>query len=302
MIVSIVVITYNSEKTVLNTLVSIENQLYNEIELIISDDCSKDKTIEICNNWLKLHEKRFVKSTFLSSSINTGISLNLNRAIEHVSGEWIKIIAGDDMLLPNCISDNIHFVSRNDEAKVVFSNQQSFSMVDGKIVLGSEFGKKNLLSFGELTAKEQYLSLLESNKLPASTAFIKKTIFKENVYNPLYKYMEDIPMWINLTKKGVKIFCFETSTVLYRIDESLSHTSNSYFSERLFESERLFFELERGPYMLEEGLKNTYIKYKKIFLLMELRLALLGNRRSFFHDIISVIIKYIVFIFAKYSG
>lgn len=51
-LVSVIVITYNSAKYVLETLESIRVQSYQNIELIISDDCSKDNTIDICRNWI----------------------------------------------------------------------------------------------------------------------------------------------------------------------------------------------------------------------------------------------------------
>lgn len=53
-LVSVIVITYNSSKYVLETLNSVAAQTYDNIELIISDDCSKDNTVEICRNWLKM--------------------------------------------------------------------------------------------------------------------------------------------------------------------------------------------------------------------------------------------------------
>ena len=51
-LVSIIVITYNSAKYVLETLESAKNQTYQNIELIISDDCSIDNTVDICTRWL----------------------------------------------------------------------------------------------------------------------------------------------------------------------------------------------------------------------------------------------------------
>lgn len=53
-LVSVIVITYNSSKYVLETLNSVAAQTYDNIELIISDDCSVDNTVEICRNWLKM--------------------------------------------------------------------------------------------------------------------------------------------------------------------------------------------------------------------------------------------------------
>jgi alpha-1,3-rhamnosyltransferase len=58
-LVSIVVITYNSSDYVLETLESAKDQTYKNIELIISDDCSTDNTVEICKNWLEENKERF---------------------------------------------------------------------------------------------------------------------------------------------------------------------------------------------------------------------------------------------------
>ena len=51
-LVSVVVITYNSAKFVIETLESVKSQTYKNIELIISDDCSTDDTVERCRLWL----------------------------------------------------------------------------------------------------------------------------------------------------------------------------------------------------------------------------------------------------------
>ena len=72
-LVSVVVMTYNSSKYVLETLDSIYNQTYLNIELIITDDCSTDKTFELCNKWLLQHQNRFIRIEFITNDINTGI-------------------------------------------------------------------------------------------------------------------------------------------------------------------------------------------------------------------------------------
>ena len=59
-VVSVCVITYNSSKYVLETLESIRMQSYQNIELIICDDCSKDDTVEICKRWIQSYSARFI--------------------------------------------------------------------------------------------------------------------------------------------------------------------------------------------------------------------------------------------------
>jgi len=75
-LVSIIVITYNSSEYVIETLESAKAQTYQNIELIVSDDCSTDETLEICRDWMKKNQDRFVRSELITTEKNTGISGN----------------------------------------------------------------------------------------------------------------------------------------------------------------------------------------------------------------------------------
>ena len=85
-LVSVIIVSYNSADTILDTLESIKAQSYTDIELIISDDGSKDKTIEISENWLKLNGHCFSSSKLLTVKSNTGISANCKKCVEIASG------------------------------------------------------------------------------------------------------------------------------------------------------------------------------------------------------------------------
>lgn len=114
--VSIVVVTYNSSRFVVETLESAYNQNYEgPIELIVSDDGSTDGTIDICRQWVRTHSDRFVKCQVIKTPINLGICGNYNFALEHVGGEWIKYIAGDDILMPECIDEFVDVSLQSDD-------------------------------------------------------------------------------------------------------------------------------------------------------------------------------------------
>ena len=102
-LVSVAVITYNSSKYVLDTLESIKAQTYKNIELIISDDSSTDNTMQLCKDWCDQNKDRFVRIQVIEPEKNTGVAANCNRAEAACEGDWVKLIAGDDMLLPDCI-------------------------------------------------------------------------------------------------------------------------------------------------------------------------------------------------------
>ena len=88
-LVSIVVITYNSEKYILETLESAKTQTYRNLELIISDDCSTDRTVQVCQHWLEINRDFFINSKLIESPKNTGIPSNVNRGVNKAEGKWI---------------------------------------------------------------------------------------------------------------------------------------------------------------------------------------------------------------------
>lgn len=80
-LVSVVVVIYNSSQTVIETLESIKAQTYKNIELVISDDDSKDTSVEICKKWVEKNKNRFVRTKIITHTPNTGTSANMNREI-----------------------------------------------------------------------------------------------------------------------------------------------------------------------------------------------------------------------------
>ena len=113
MLVTVIVITYNSAKYVLETLESVYRQSYNNIELIVSDDCSKDNTVSICQQWVDTNRNRFISAKVIQTENNSGICGNYNFALKNANGNWIKYIAGDDILEDNCIERFVSNIKPN---------------------------------------------------------------------------------------------------------------------------------------------------------------------------------------------
>jgi len=222
-LVTVAITTYNSTNYVLETLESIYSQTYKNIALVVSDDYSTDSTITVVNNWLaqEKNHKRFVSVELITVEKNTGVSANCNRCIAASSSNWIKFIAGDDLLLPNCIEDNMNFVANNPEANIIFSQvkmyQDDFRAQNYIKTTPLEF-PHNLMDIS-FTAKDQYQLLLKSDKIhyTPSYFFNKKATLKVGGYNENNRLVEDYPMWLQLTKAGEKLYYFHKPTVGYRI-------------------------------------------------------------------------------------
>ena len=221
-LVSVAVITYNSSKTVLETLDSIANQTYQNLELIVSDDGSLDNTVEISREWIEAHEQRFVRTELLVVEKNTGVSANMNRVASACRGDWVKDIAGDDVLLPECIETFVDFVKGQPEAVCVFSKVEVFG--DNSEAVNRFAHGIFDYSFFELPIDEQYRWMITkgTQPIPASTNFYNRSrMLSLGVDNderiPL---LEDWPKWIRLLEKQVR-FCFvDKPLVRYRVSDA----------------------------------------------------------------------------------
>lgn len=236
-IVSVYVIAYNAASTILETLESIKAQTYQDIELVISDDCSKDNTIELCREWLKNNKDRFVRTDILTVQKNTGVSANCNRAEATCCGEWIKGIAGDDIMMPNCIADCVEYVEQHENTIALFGKVRVFGGSDEENKEMEANFDYYLLSL----TKEDLLHhlLFKGNGLPAPGFFFHRSLLDK------YKVLNDerVPMiddwtrWINIIRAGIDIHFMDNDIVNYRIGTGVSTGKRP--SLKYFESERL---------------------------------------------------------------
>lgn len=234
-LVSVVVITYNSSKYIVETLNSVKKQTYKNIELIITDDCSTDNTVSVIKEWLSKNKAKFVCAKLIESTINTGVTANYNRGIEVAAGIWIKGIAGDDIMLDNCIECNLRYALDN-PSDIIFSKVKYIGN-DGDIVQNPP----KLFHYGafDLTRRQFTYKLLSGNFLPAATSFMKKSLWLE-----LERFDENIPMqedwcfWIKAQLASKRLCFVNEETVKYRIHQS-SVSNRNNISQKYLMSEKL---------------------------------------------------------------
>lgn len=219
-LISITVITYNSSKFVLETLESIKAQTYQNIELIVSDDCSKDNTVEVCREWIENNKERFVNTHLITTPVNTGISANINRALAVCKGEWIKGIAGDDALYPDSIEKVIEFLSRHQNIDLLLTQIEIFNeSFEGKNSVGIKPNnwQNNSIYSDNVTAQKQLEYILKGGFFYTPGFFIRKTIYTAfGVYDEKYNLNEDIPFYTKIFLNKKHINFTPIVTVKYR--------------------------------------------------------------------------------------
>lgn len=215
-LVSVVVITYNSSKYVMETLESVKAQTYENIELIISDDGSTDHTIEMCRVWLAQNNNRFPKTKLLTVEENTGIPANCNRGVRASTGEWVKLIAGDDVFFEDCCRNFVNYI----QDKKIFILQTSLNLYKDNFEGHNSIGvwqPSKKINFFALSANKQYELLMYGVYVNAPGVFFKREIFQFITFDEEFRKIEDYPFWVLATKSGFKIFYKDLLSVKYRI-------------------------------------------------------------------------------------
>ena len=116
--VSVIIPAYNHEKYVGATIESILNQTYKNIELIIIDDGSRDKTWDVISSYRKQCEDHLTGFSFMKQE-NSGTCVTLNRLIALTTGKYVFIIASDDIAANESIESFVKFLEQNDDYVLV---------------------------------------------------------------------------------------------------------------------------------------------------------------------------------------
>ena len=216
-LVTIGVLTYNDEVFVIRTLESVKSQTYDNIELIISDDCSTDRTVDLCKNWLKVNSRFFTSTSLLTSENNGGVTNNCNRIEKKAKGEWTKLIGGDDLLREDCIVKFVDFISKNADAKIVQCRLLLINQEDS--VIGTRMkGPNPYFHSDRITAGFQHEILLRTDPVDALGLFKNRKMMEEiDYYDTDFPMQEDTPFSMKVTSMGIKIYWIDDALVKRRM-------------------------------------------------------------------------------------
>jgi glycosyltransferase involved in cell wall biosynthesis len=197
-LVTIICLSYNHEKFVLETLNSVVNQNYSPIELIIVDDCSSDATKSIIEEWLISHPN----IDFIVNEVNLGNTKSFNNALKMAKGDYIIDLAADDLLMPNGILMQMEAFQN--------SAYKNLGIVYGNAEIINENGSFNSFYFpvdanGNVITKRKtgdiYASVLSTGDSICSVS----TLIKKDVFDFLGGYdetlaYEDLDSWIRASR------------------------------------------------------------------------------------------------------
>ena len=109
MSVSIITPTFNSERFIAETILSVQAQTYKDWEMIIVDDCSTDRTAEIVASF----QEKDSRIKYFHNATNKGSAFSRNLALQNAKGKWIAFLDSDDLWHPEKLEKQIEFMTKN---------------------------------------------------------------------------------------------------------------------------------------------------------------------------------------------
>lgn len=198
-LVSIITPSYNSSQYICETIEGIINQTYENWELLITDDCSNDNTVEIIEKYVSADNR--VKLYRLDR--NSGAGICRNNSIEKANGRFIAFCDSDDVWMPKKLEMQLRFMQKNDCA-LTYS---SYMTMDEKSNVNGIVVCMNRISFA---------SMKRDDGIGCLTA-IYDTDKVGKMYMSSLRKRQDWGLWLEILKKCRVAYGIKEPLAYYRI-------------------------------------------------------------------------------------
>ena len=200
-LISIIVPVYNSENFIKDTIKTVENQTYENWELLLVNDCSTDNSKKI----IEEYEKKDKRIKLIDLKQNSGAAIARNTGIEMSKGKYIAFLDSDDLWEKEKLEKQIEFMKKNNS---IFS------------FTGYEFANENGIGNGKVVTvpfKINYKQALKNTTIWTSTViFDVKKLEKELIKMPNVRRGQDTATWWKVLKTGIVAYGLNESLSLYR--------------------------------------------------------------------------------------
>jgi glycosyltransferase involved in cell wall biosynthesis len=186
-LVSIIIPVFKNVNLLRDSLSSVINQTYDNIEIIVIDDGSNEynKILIICKQFKK-------KVKIIRFKHNKGVSSALNKGISISKGKYINWLSHDDLFYPTKIEEQIKSLKGNIN-KISATNFIIWDY-EKNLYTNSKLKKKDFVNFND--------KILIRDIYNFCTFLIPKVLFRKNLFNEKLKYVQDYDMMLKLSKKA----------------------------------------------------------------------------------------------------
>lgn len=200
-LVSVCVPVYNGEKYLRESLDSILNQTYTDIEVLVVDDCSTDNSVPIVRDY----QSKDDRIRLIEIENNLGLVGNWNRCIAEAKGEWLKLHFQDDLMVPDTIEKMMALALKKQVRVVLTDREYKFEhqindFYINKLVRLSDFFTENAVVRVEETLKILVKNGIRMNFMGEPIlGLVHKQVFEEiGLYDHSFKQISDFEFWLRI--------------------------------------------------------------------------------------------------------
>ena len=216
--ISVCIPTYNGAKFLAQTIESILNQTFTDFEIIVSDDGSSDKTLEIVGLF---NDPRIVRIDRLSK---VGAEANWNNAVANASASLVKLVCQDDLLYPQCLEVEVQTMSKSENQDVSFCfHLRDFVTPNSRKLSARRVGYSNLQKYSKTEILKKVVRS-GGNPIGEPMAVTMRKLSLNSAGKFRGDYVIDLDMWSKLSDQGSALF-IEQHLSAFRISKT-SWTSN----------------------------------------------------------------------------
>ena len=232
-LVSVIIPFYNSSKTILETLQSVEKQTYPAIEIIVVNDGSDEEN----RHYLKQIMTDYPHVQLVEQN-NKGVPAARNAGARVARGVYFTFLDSDDIIKPDYLRACVEALHTHPRAKLAYTRAEFFGARTGEFLLAPYDGIK---------------SLLQGNRIPNAVALQhSKDFWEVGGFDESFRTHEDWEYWIRLLQDdNAEVICVPDILFMYR-----KHDDGS----------SLIDQLEREPKAIQSDWQRIYEKHRQLYL------------------------------------
>jgi glycosyltransferase involved in cell wall biosynthesis len=244
-VVSIIMPSYNSAATIINSIKSVQKQDYSHWELLITDDCSTDNTVELVRQLAKDDQR----ITIEVNSVNSGAGFSRNQSIIRSKGKYIAFLDADDLWLPRKLSTQVKYMEQTGAVFSYTAYQKFSSTGPGGVIIPP--------------AKVTYSQLLRGCVIGCLTVMFNAEVLGRQTM-PLIRKRQDMALWLQLLKLCKVAYGIPEVLANYRTDSGMSQNklNAACYQWRLYR-DVVGLDLFKSIWYFCWYAMNGFIKYRK---------------------------------------
>jgi glycosyltransferase involved in cell wall biosynthesis len=224
--VSVCISLFNYQNYIVGALESVRNQTLHALDLLIVDDCSTDRSLDIAADWLRRHGARFTRAALVRHAKNSGLATARNTAFALTRTPYVFVLDADNELYPRCVEE-CWLALQDSDAAFAYPILEKFDSARG--LMGTDLWSKARL------AKANYIDAM--------------TLLRKSAWESVGGYTkmdsgsgwEDYELWCKLVDRGAYGVQVPQILARYRVHGSSmlrTHTNSDAIAPKLREEMR----------------------------------------------------------------